>query len=156
MHVFTSHKARYRGQSQARSYLKAKGHIHSQLTYLDLQRHNSYPTIFITQGRSPEVPGLLYGISSKCWLCTRVSHDLFCTPPQTNADGLRTAPKHEDDVIQQPAPIPSLLLGYFLRSRDLHLAEFLCQPIFVLAKIQGRAQECRYNLSKIVPRCRLP
>ena len=45
--------------------------------------------------------------------------------------------------------------GYLLCPPDLHVAEFLCRSISVLATIQSRAQKCRYYLSNIDPRSRL-
>ena len=60
--------------------------------YLTLNLNIAIPmdTVSITQGRATEELGLLHGVSSKCWLCTRVSHVLLHTLIHTHTYGLKS------------------------------------------------------------------
>ena len=65
--------------------------------------------VVITQSRAREMPGLLHNVVSKSWLCTQVSHTLLTTRILVQADDLRPALRHKDDVMHQNTPLPSRL-----------------------------------------------
>ena len=75
-------------------WVSTTGKTHLKSPYLGLNATILMDAVFIKQGWSPEALGPLRGISSKCWLCTRVSHALLHTLTHANKDTLKTTLRH--------------------------------------------------------------
>ena len=111
-------------------------------------------TVYITQGRSPKVPGLLFGMTSKCWLCLQVCRALLHALTQTHIHVHLELQSDTRTILCTNIRLPSLSTpsGHLLCSRYFKL---LCRWSYVFAAIRSRTESCHRQLSKTVPKRRL-
>lgn len=86
----------------------------------------------VPQDRAPEVPELLYGSFSNCWVCTQVIHALLQCLRLTYVDmNLHTDVERQCNACTNMRRLINRYIspGHLLRSVNLHVAEILCRPI---------------------------
>ena len=117
-------------------------------------RHRHY--MLFLKGRSPEVPGLLYGVSSKCWLCTRVSRLLSNIHWHEHTENCT---QHDAIPNMHSKPMCADFFNIFASGRLLSSLRSLSPSRRILVTANSPKSkaalkaECRYNVS--VLRCRL-
>ena len=123
--------------------------LHGDLSFT-LSVTNWLPPTITSQGRVYELPGVLHGIAYTSWPWTCVR---FSLNTRTHLDKLK--PYNYFKILTWYDSCTLFWSGHLLCSLCLHLSEFFCRQIHILATIQRRVEKCRRHLFEILPRWRM-